>query len=248
MLDLSFDSKTSEVWMLKDLLVEALYIANGGFNHCATSKLIQIVKKNCSFFIYILTANPLLALRILTPNHFLFYEPALSRCQINGTEMLRVNLSACFELKTRTASTTAIKRSTSWDGLFRFRAISQDQRVAKTNSFNRKWCCLLSKFGKWLSKFVDLSWKQEKTISEKKHEPSPVFVHCSIFVIARWIILSIYLSTQYGRGVTACQKDAQNLLNMFAWCWCSPPSCRDHTDVTDSTFFNFNTRPPPLSS
>ena len=192
--------------------------------------------KNCSLCIYILTANPLLALQISTPNHFLFYEPALSRCQINGTEMLRVNLSACFELKTRTASTTAIKRSTSWDGLLRFRAISQDQRVAKTNSFNRKWCCLLSKFGKWLSKFVDLSWMHEKTISEKKHEPSPVFVHCSIFVIARWIILSIYLSTQSRRGVTACQKDAQNLLNMFAWCWCSPPSCRDHTDVTDSTF------------
>ena len=85
-----------------------------------------------------------MALQILTPNHFLFYEPALSRCQINGTEMLRVNLSACFELKTRTASTTAIKRNTSWDGLFRFRAISQDQRVAKTNRFNKNdvVCCL----------------------------------------------------------------------------------------------------------
>ena len=45
MLDLSFDSKTSEVWMLKDLLVGALCIANGGFNHCPTWKLIQIVKK-----------------------------------------------------------------------------------------------------------------------------------------------------------------------------------------------------------
>ena len=50
----------------------------------------------------------------------------------------------------------AIKRNTSWDGLLRFRAISQDQRVAKTNSFNKKWCCLLSKFGNWLNKFVDL--------------------------------------------------------------------------------------------
>ena len=67
----------------------------------------------------------------------------------------------------------------------------------------------------------------------KKQKPWPVFVHSSIFVIAHWIILSIYLSTQYGRGVTGCQKD---LLNMLAWCWCSPPSCRDHTDVTDSTF------------
>ena len=79
------------------------------------------------------------------------------------------------------------------------------------------------------------------------NEPSPVFVHCSIFVIARWIILSIYLSTQYGRGVTACQKDAQNLLNMFAWCWCSPPSCRDHTDVTDSTFLILNRHHLPAS-
>ena len=139
------------------------YIANGGFDHCLPWKLIQIVKKNCSFCIYILTANPLLALKILTPNHFLFYEPALSRCQINGTEMLRVNLSACFELKTRTVSTTAIKLNTSWDGLLRFEAISQDQRVAKTSSFNKKWCCLLSKFVKWLSKLVDLSLESEKT-------------------------------------------------------------------------------------
>ena len=98
-----------------------------------------------------------MALQILTPNHFLFYEPALSRCQINGTEMLRVNLSACFELKTRTASTTAIKRNTSWDGLLRFRAISQDQRVAKTNSLYKECSRLLSKFVNWLSKFVDLS-------------------------------------------------------------------------------------------
>ena len=143
--------------MLKALLVGALYIVNGGFNHCPTWKLIQIVKKNCSLFIYILTANPLLALRILTPNHFLFYEPALSVCQINGTEMLRVNLSACFELKTWTASTTAIKRNTSWDGLLRLGAISQDQRVAKKSSLYKECSCLLSKFVNWLSKFVDLS-------------------------------------------------------------------------------------------
>ena len=167
--------------MLKDLLVEASYIANGGINHCPTYRVFFLLflpilstkmknggqpinpvedHSDCekiSFCIHILTANPLLALQILTPNHFLFYEPALSRCQINGTEMLRVNLSACFELKTRTASTTAIKRNTSWDGLLRFEAISPDQRVAKTNSLYKECSCLLSKFVNWLSKFVDLS-------------------------------------------------------------------------------------------
>ena len=160
-----------------------------------------------------------------------FYFTSLLCLDVRSKE--RVNLCACFELKTRAVTTTAIKRNTSWDGLLRFGAISQDQRVAKTNSLYKECSCLLFKFVKWLSKFVDLSWGTRKRFLKKKHEPWPVFVHSSIFVIAHWIILSIYLSTQYGRGVTGCQKD---LLNMLAWCWCSPPSCRDHTDVTDSTF------------
>ena len=127
--DVGFVFWQQDIWSLN---VES-FIGWSAIYCCLTWMLIQIAKKLLHLdFDSKPTAG--MALQILTPNHFLFYEPALSRCQINGTEMLRVNLSACFELKTRTASTTAIKRNTSWDGLLRFGAISQDQRVAKTNS------------------------------------------------------------------------------------------------------------------
>ena len=57
--------------------------------------------------------------------------------------------------------------------------------------------------------------------------------------IALFSLLLAGLSCQYtcqhnmGAASPAAKK---NLPNMFSWCWCSPPSCRDHTDVTKSTF------------
>ena len=72
----SFDSIDSVYRISLTLEFDFMFMqiyANGSFHHCTTRLWV------------FLTANPLLAQQSLTPNHFLFHEPALSRCQIKGT-------------------------------------------------------------------------------------------------------------------------------------------------------------------